>query len=250
MTSWQLLILVLFILTTYVLLIAYLVNSFAGANGKLVTAIDEVRCDIEAIKNQQASGVLILELAHSLNDEIAEFRSPLSKLDILRFVKSACRQMARSFTDSLGVDCRVCVKQVLDTQTDRPRVRAVERSDRRVGSPESELHYIDENTDFNELYRNGKKYWFSNNVEGEAGYINSSPNRKYHSTIVWPVITRVSDKPVPDDDRFAPVAAFLCIDSDPPDVFARDIHVPLGWAIADALARAFESAEGTPMLTR
>ncbi|NMN98471.1 hypothetical protein [Antrihabitans stalactiti] len=228
-----------FIVLTYVALTAYMVRVFSRSNQALVESVDNIRKDFESLRNAQRAGMLVLEVAHTLNDEIAELRTPLSKRETLRFMRTACNDMARSFTDALGVDCRVCVKEIVDAETARPRVRAVVRSNRHVGGAESELHYIDQNTDFNELYREGKKFWFSNNVDLFPGYRNSSPNRTYKSTVVWPILTRTVENN--GDDNFAPIAAFLCIDSDPPDTFTAEIHVPLGWSVADAIARAFES---------
>lgn len=168
----------------------------------------------------------MLKLAHDLNDEIAELHTDLTAKDLLGFVRSACTQMARAFTDSLGMQCRVCVKEIVEAQTARPKVRAIERSDRRVGPPAAELHYIDENTDFNELYTEGQKVWFSNDVDLEPRYRNSSPNRKYRATIVWPVVTRAPKETTAT--RFAPIAAFLCIDTDTPGIFSVIYTFPWG----------------------
>jgi hypothetical protein len=230
--SGQLALLIGFIVLLYAGLLAYVIKLFSGD-------INAIRSDLDRAKGAQRSGMLILEVAHTLNDGIAELRTPPTPREVLRFMKTACGDMARSFSDALGTECRVCVKEIRDGDHDRPRVRAVVRSNRAVGSEESESHYIDENTDFDELYKQGKKFWFSNDVDDFPAYINSSPNRKYRSTIVWPILTRSIDNL--GGEPFAPIAAFLCVDSDPPGVFDEQIHIPLGWSVADAIARALET---------
>jgi hypothetical protein len=238
-TAGYLLTLVLTVIIVFAVLIAYLLRIFSLNIRVLNRSVEQLHNQVSEVEGKQRAVTLALEVARDLNDDIADLRSFPDDAQLIRFARSASRQLARSFTESLGIPCRACVKQVVDGSTARPRVQSIARSDRNVLAEMDTRHYIDANTDFRELQLSRIKVWFCNDITEYPGYENSSPNPTYRSTIVWPVLTRVSD--LTQEASFAPIVAYLCLDSKEPNAFTEDAHIPLGWVVSDALARAFEA---------
>lgn len=231
--------LILVLIVVFSTLIAYLLRTFSKNIQQLNGSVQALHDQVKEVEGRQRAVTLALEVARDLNDDIAELRSYPDEAQLIRFAQSASRQLARSFTEALGAPCRACVKQVEGGSTARPWVQTIARSNRSVRADKGVKHYIDANTDFRELQRNRIKVWFCSDIAEYPGYENSSPNPTYRSTIVWPVLTRVSE--LRNEPSFAPIVAYLCLDSDVPDAFSEDVHIPLGWVVSDALARAFEA---------
>ena len=215
----------------------YFSSQIASINQSVIRLYDQ----IDSAQRGERTVTLTLQTARDLNDDIASLRSIPNEQELLVFVKQATRGLSRAFTDSLGIPCRVCVKQVHAEADDRPWVEATARSDRSIEADIGVKHYIDANTDFSQLQTNRAKVWFCGDITNYPGYETTSVGYpRYRSVVVWPIVTRTARDTSPDP-RLVPIVAFLCLDAEAVDAFSARDHIPVGWVVADALARAFEA---------
>jgi hypothetical protein len=148
-----------------------------------------------------------------------------------------------------GFACRVTVVQVYAPNAgNRLAVRRVctsyPDSGKRPGK--SQIDWVEENTDFKDLFDTGDAYFFCNDLPNELGegYRNSHWSRDkiaemrkkgdwpYRSTIVWPVRGWIA--PGPGEGRWD-VTGFVCVDSKAANVFDQDLDVAPGETFAYAL---------------
>lgn len=240
LTAGYLLALFLTLILTYTWLIAYLLRRFSGNIRGFAGSLEKLQSEVKSAQDGQRVIGRALAVARDINDGVAELRTVPQEEQVITFSREASRQLARAFTDSLGHECRVCVKQVKASLGERPWAEAIARSDRSISADIGVKHFLDDNTDFSSLHRNEEKVWFCNDISSYPGYRTTSHMPRYRSTIVWPVLTRVADGAV-TGKPFAPIVAFLCVDSNEPNAFIREEHVPLGWVVSDALARVYEA---------
>jgi hypothetical protein len=185
------------------------------------------------------------QAAHKLNTEAARHSTGIDQRTLVYLLRTTCQEVVRAMSE-YGIPCRLCVKQVcekMDEQSQEMRAYA-DTVCRDAGSSEDPVpHWIDLNTDFKELLFNDQLYWFCDDVKQLDGYANTSPQYRYRSVVVWPIIakdSRSEGSQVIEPKTRGPVVAFLCMDSEEAAAFTEEAHVDLGWTIADAIARAFE----------
>ena len=203
----------------------------------------DAKVTCEEAKNKLA--VQTLALVHDLSQDIASLRTQPNESQVGHISRIAVDRLARAFTENTGVDCRASVKQVLNVDKRTPSVLAIARSDRLKDS-DRHPHEIANNTDFASLLSGERSSWFCNDIDNYPHYKSTSVSRGYKSTIVWPVLTRVAAEDLmgtfaEDGAGYKPIVAFLCLDSAVPGIFNEEQHVPLGWAVSDALARLYEA---------
>ncbi len=228
------------VITAFTIIVMYLLRRFTVVISDFRVSVEALNAQIDGIKNSHQVVSRTLVLAREINEEVSEFRSVPTSREVATFSRNAVRNMARTFSESLGSECRVCVKQVRNDASREPWTEAIARSDRSVEADIGVKHLISRNTDFSLLSRRRETVWFCPDIRAYPEYETTSNMPTYRSTIVWPVITRVAAEDAPGPE-FAPIVAYLCLDSDTPGLFDYEEHVPLGWVVCDALARLFEA---------
>jgi hypothetical protein len=173
-------------------------------------------------------------------------------------IKSGCARItthtAHALAVTTGTKCSVCIKVLEDDLSDenrskaRPEVRTLCRDDgserqRKLSDAAGTHHWIDQNTDFYELHKNAGKLgggsFFSNNLPGYNGYVNSSyeiygkPNQStfltnlfpslfwtlpYKSSVVIPISV---SEPGAREDVPQSVVGYLCVDSKSRGAFSK-----------------------------
>lgn len=210
---------------------------------RLAGETESLKKQINAIVAQASSIDFTLAVARRLNDEIAALNhQELTTHDVLAFIQRACDGLGDAYKHAVGLETRVCVKQIGAGIDEPPFVTDVYRTNQVVDRANTPHHPIDNNTDFRQLVRREKPYWFTGNRSKYPDYVTTSVNPKYESVIVWPIIPRVSSEGDPNLVPIHPIRAFLCLDSEMVDAFSEKRDVAVGWMLADALARAYENA--------
>lgn len=160
-------------------------------------------------------------------------------------LKEAVRLLADAYGTAGGVACRVTVKIVFKPSPQAGRddlaVRTVCRSSGTAGgTSETGIDWINDNTDFRHILKDGADYFLSNDLVAAIpdGYRNSHFTEEvvatkrfpYVATIVWPVRGAA-----PHDPDQWDLIGFLCVDSAQFGAFDPDVDVAPGAAFADAL---------------
>lgn len=165
--------------------------------------------------------------------DLAEFRSIEDKKVALSL---AMNDLSMAFTIITGAACRCCVKTV-EPQNGIVGVIAYCRQSGEV--TDDTFHYLQSNTDFDDLFFNKDRKWFVGNdlpaLAAAGKYQNSSKEwkDKYNSTVVWP-IRRADGLP----GHWPEFLGYLCVDSKELAPFSEEFDYPVGAIVADAL-RAF-----------
>lgn len=162
-------------------------------------------------------------------------------------VQGALGHLAEMYGIATGAPCRVTVKILSEPpgHTDFA-VRTVCRSSGSAGGrSETGTDWVNENTDFRLMLKEGYELFFCNDLPAQLalGYRNShfsdrviaSGEYPYRATIVWPVRGRVEGSP----DAWE-VIGFVCVDTPLARVFDRAIDVAPGAAFAHALYSGLE----------
>lgn len=205
--------------------------------GNLHTELKGATKNVESVE-------FTLNVARRINDEIAAYHHSTGAEKLGSFIQRACDGMQASYANTGIKAVRVCLKQVEEAvgTGQGPYVSDVYRSNEAV-PPNPRSHPIDRNTDFRQLYRGEKKYWFTGHRSAYPDYVTTSHNPTYESVIVWPMIPRTlsTDESITDEEftNMSSIKAFLCLDSEDLDAF-DDADVTTGWILADALSRAYE----------
>ena len=231
--------LVLFTLVTW-LLAAHFDRLFV----RLTKETNDLRGQMNLGVTAASSVDFTLSIARRLNDEIANLNhQDVTTGDVLVFIQRACDGLRDAFDHGMGLQTRVCVKQVGAGFAEAPYVTDVYRTNESVDRTNAHHHPIDQNTDFQQLVRRQKKYWFTGNRSEYVDYMTTSINPKYESVIVWPIIPRVSPEAGSPPLNTQRVRAFLCLDSEVANAFSEKRDVAVGWMVADTLARAYENTQ-------
>lgn len=171
-------------------------------------------------------------------------------------LSAAVKSFADVFSAISGTKCRVCIKQFETRSMSKKSQTKVLVSDMvrsepaallRVGNPRTDL--ADENSDFEEILRERKPYFFCNDLVAlfnQGKYQNSHwgktvpPQPAYRAAIVWPIRSEVE---VGEGFRglaqmeLEDMLGFLCVDSPTVGVF-EDADADLGSCISSALYMA------------
>jgi hypothetical protein len=264
-TSWALVALVSVPILALLSVVWYLLRQFEVHLKHLESTALGMQQAISSAWTTHRLYVQVADAAHDIAIEVNE-RGPgrMSERDLAFCLKHACRAMARAFTESTSAACRVCVKQVFETPTARRNNAPVKTICRNIG-PAGDLpghpNRIRDNTDFFLLLNGYTDYWLCQDIATVPDYHNPHPNPGYRSVIVWPIATnakltdgnrQATGQPEEetntaghdqDDDGgpVQPIVAFLCLDAEVVDLFNELLHVPIGWTMADAMARAYEA---------
>jgi len=174
-------------------------------------------------------------------------------------VKDALGHLAEMYGIATGTPCRVTVKTV-HAPPGHPDF-AVETVCRSSGSPGGRSHtsidWVNDNTDFRLVLKEGHEHFFCNDLPGALGrgYRNShltdeviaADELPYHATIVWPVRGRI-----PDDPDIWDIVGFVCVDTRRENAFDPHVDVAPGVALCHTLysgllrLREARKERGTP----
>jgi hypothetical protein len=163
-------------------------------------------------------------------------------------LKAALADLAEMYGISTGVACRVTVKITYSPPEPKRQgdlaVKTVCRSTGDAGgSSPSGIDWIDDNTDFRKIFKDGAALFFCNDIPAEIAkglYRNShftdemvaSGDLPYRATIVWPVRSRLD---FPEQTDSWEVIGFLCVDTAGTGAFDRALDEVPGAAFAHAL---------------
>jgi hypothetical protein len=163
-------------------------------------------------------------------EDVSEFHTSEEKRKALA---SAVDDVSATFSILSGSSCRCCIKRV-NVAEGQLMVGALSRnSDYRE---QDELHPVEHNTAFRDLYQDKKKRWFfGNNLpelakKGEYSNTNKNWMKLYRSTIVWPI--RRCDGAHAEHPE---LIGFLCVDSRRSRPFSEEYDYPIGAMVADVL---------------
>jgi hypothetical protein len=165
-------------------------------------------------------------------------------LEFLSLLRGFSTAVARAFTTTTGVKCRLTIKQVIvEDEVETVYVQDLSRSEGCRLDPA--LDSVADNTDFEILLAGDDNYFLSNDLEQlrkDGSYKNSHAQPgsplSYNSTVVWPIrkvfddIQSIFGLGVPSE--WQDLLGFLCVDSNEVEVF-DDADVQMGAAIADSL---------------
>lgn len=182
--------------------------------------------------------------AHNTSRRIVEHEGRISETALATMSRDACGDIAKAFTNYIGEQARLCVKQVVEGGPPgrSPGVKAICRSNGLTQDDVTRWHPVADNSDFDELFTKRAEYWFCSDVTKLAGYKNSSVgDRPYKSVVVWPILARTGQSEVESLSAGYDVAAFLCLDAASADAFDEENVVALGWPVAEAIGKAFEA---------
>jgi hypothetical protein len=195
-------------------------------------------------------------------------KKPESPEAYLSAFKSFCNGLSQAFSLISGTQCHVCIKihsgKIGDDGQIKYFAKAIAREEfiipRHPGSPsrkshdEGNLHFYDDNTDFNTILSNIKtykaRYFYEDDLTTLAGYKNSSflsfdlpiegPGKKkkwWHRKPKWPLpyktaIVAAICPSITEHNANDPIAGFLCVDSEEPFCFKEetDTHLLIGCA--------------------
>ena len=234
--AWAIVLVVWFaILATTAFGLLWLQEHRAWRRTRYAAAVDEVHGALHAIRDGAAA--LLLRDA--------------SATDVIDDLANALTALASAFTIITGQKCRATIKEVSRARSetgapvvidphDDDQLRGLEvttmaRSSRIETQADHLRHFVDQNTDFESLFKNPGQRWFvSNNLMTLEHYKNSSWHgdgpRDYQSTCVWPIQKRDAFGNTKHD-----ILGFLCVDSQGTGIFDERFDFWVGAGIADAL---------------
>ncbi|WP_157983829.1 hypothetical protein [Nesterenkonia muleiensis] len=204
------------------------------------TETESLKAQVEKAVSERQAIDFTLAAVRRLNEEIASLGNQDTTTEILSFIKQACDGIRDAYVNLLGIEVRVCVKQVGSEGVEPPFVTDAYRTNEVIDRSFPQPHLIDENTDFRQLYRGEKKVWFTGSRSTYPDYNTTSVNPKYESVIVWPVTPRPRMPTKGKGSARIPIRAFLCLDSEEVNAFDEKRDVAVGWLVADALSRVYE----------
>jgi hypothetical protein len=196
------------------------------------------------------------------NSNISVNLPHLTKNTAQSILTSLCTKLSTTFKTITGYNCPVCIKIYKGNKVSSKNknllvytlVRDSESSSKRSASDINQdiKHLINENTDFSYIFRNYKKpngkIFFCNDLVKIENYKNTSfkaygnpPTLEYEkrlqkwtlpykSTIVVPILPNH-----PLDHINCPILAYLCVDCEKRDIFAKEFDVDLMCGVADGL---------------
>lgn len=220
--------------------------------GSLEVKLQDERSNLDLAFSVYEQSLKVQKAAGSLGNGSQPHQS--QDVQLGRIIKAACREMAIAYSARLGASARVCVKQVMERESEpgRAYVKAIARSTGLTEDDTKRWHAVDENTDFEVLFERRAEFWLCHDVQDRAlnpDYKNTSPGeRPYRSVLVWPVITRAASNDLQSEPRSLSIAAFLCLDAPEPHLFSKKRDAPIGAAMAAAMATAFDAHFATSQL--
>lgn len=102
----------IFFIASFTGIVLYLLRTFSRNISEFRDSLDSINAEVQQVRDSHKVVSRMLDLAREINEEVSEFRQVPSSREIASFSRSAVRSMARTFSDSVGYQCRVCVKQV------------------------------------------------------------------------------------------------------------------------------------------
>jgi hypothetical protein len=202
----------------------------------------------------------------SLNEIHSDLFQLVSRggLSVAAARRATCQQAVDHLSDIFGLvtgrRCAVCVKAIV-TEDHESQFRAQtlwrsRNSQDRENPSQRSRHWLDKNTDFEALFAEERRYFFSNWLPGIAAYKNSSfevygnpPDGNipiigglirgarwtlpYRSTIVCAIRPRPTHPS--DEDATQDVIGYLCVDSRRSRTFSEDDDVELLQGVAELL---------------
>lgn len=167
--------------------------------------------------------------------------------EYVRELRSALKRLAKGFSETTGVACRVAVKEIYvpGNGGNRPEdlaVRTICSSTPGPLKPRDEVDWVRDNTDFLDILANNRPYFLGQDLPTDAKkgrYQNShwdgptvaTENFEYRAAIVWPIGAPISGEGDPNGERMA-IVGFLCLDSLETGKFDPRIDIPTGQAFA------------------
>lgn len=201
----------------------------------------------------------------ALNDIHAElYRLTFRSLSLgLSEIRGTCQhtvdQLSEIFNRTTGRRCAVCIKVVVaeehETQVFRVQTFCRDHSSRdREGQTRRIHHWIEANTDFEDLFADQRRYFFSNWLPWVEDYKNSSfqayrtpPDPGFLKTLIrhakWPlpyrstIVCAVRPRPTTsgDEDATQSLIGYLCVDSRRARTFSEDDDVDFLQGVAESL---------------
>jgi len=189
----------------------------------------------------------ISDVVDRISAELVRANTDLDDKALALLLRKVCLKVATAYSNSSGVACRVCVKQVMEKPDEpgKPYVKAVARDTGTTLDDRQRWHLVEDNTDFEALLFGRLEFWFCTDIQDRtiiANYFNTSPgDHPYRSVVVWPILASTGRSNSDSLTEGYDVAAFLCLDSGQPNAFDKENDVPMGTLVAQALGRAFEA---------
>ncbi len=192
------------------------------------------RLQLEAQEAKETLGRLqncfanIHQVAHDFRDAMA--RDDSQFVDKAFFVK-ALDFLKPVFDETTGQDCSLCIKVFARVDHKLSTLCRDSKSERHRGIDEYDVGYeVGKNTDFSLIMAGARRWWFSNDLPGEANYVNERANYAdfYKAAVVVPI-----RKMSPDGQVF--YEGFLCVDAPEPGAFNEGYHPYLLSAVGDML---------------
>tara|TARA_R110002096_G_scaffold394610_2_gene589904 strand:- start:1811 stop:2689 length:879 start_codon:yes stop_codon:yes gene_type:complete len=195
------------------------------------------------------------------------YRSKSDVRETIHACSLLCDNLAEAFTVITGTKCNASIKVLSKGEDEAGSLKAKaitfarNRNRERNPKPNKVKHWIDKNTDFNEILENidspSGGHFFANSLVFRYGYLNTSfsvyselPDDKnpilrywrwplpYKSTIVVPICP--SSEP-----NSMNLAGFLCVDSLNMFAFKKDYDVSLIRGVADGLFNIISDVHGS-----
>lgn len=167
--------------------------------------------------------------------------------EYLREIRAAMKSLAKGFSTTTGVTCRVTLKEVYAPRSagERPEdlaVRTVCSSTPGAIRTWPSVDWVRENTDFLKILHDNKPYYLCQDLPSAAKrgeYKNShwdgttfaTENFEYRSTLIWPIGSTITGQEDPNGEKMD-IVGFLCVDTLQTGKFDVSIDVPTGQAFA------------------
>lgn len=155
------------------------------------------------------------------------------------FISNTVEDIKYFFEKSTEEICSVSIKIITSRESGRVSTLARDITSNSNRKKDSDLDYdifIKDNTDFYQIYNRKFKYFFSNNLLNEDGYVNQSKEyyKYYNATCVYPLYYGDPLGPINNPD----IIGFVCVDSLKAEFdealtasYLRVVSVVLGYAI-------------------
>lgn len=212
--------------------------SFNETKESILSTINEAIEDQAGLEGLVNSLQELSDISHSLcsaSTLVANSKNP--QIECRRHLTAALERFARIYAQLTGHKVRACIKMICTESGRQGRRVAVTlaRSSSRVSDSPDAIHFIDANTDFSAI-SSGQAYWFSDDIEKELDYNNTSTNRPYRSVIVWGIRNAATG------GAAEALIGFLCLDTESIYAFDRKRDVFLGWWMVDAVRSLYQAA--------
>lgn len=236
-----------------VLAIALSAVALAGLSVAYISLIDLHRLRLDGDRAGRWADAMpkisqaVLHLADSVTETPADKDSDNTPFQ--RHAGKACNALSSAFTQVVGRDCRVTLKETFlpvspagDPTSDETAVKEIYTTGVPGPTPQG-IDWVSDNTDFDEIF-SGENYFLCNDLPAEVGkgYRNSHWTRArikemnekgtfpYRSTIVWPIRARLGS-----DTGSWNLVGFLCVDCKEANAFDATLDPSYGEVIARAL---------------